>query len=58
MAFSPALPPSPGMGVGQGRAKLTRVGGAIVLAFFFLYPIPPRYIAGWVLRRKSVELGA
>lgn len=53
----PSFAPSPGMGVGQGPAKLTRVGGAIVLAFFPLYPIPQGYIAGWSLRPMSVEPG-
>lgn len=57
-ASLPSFAPSPGMGVGQGQAKLTRVGrGERLFWPFFPLPHPPRYIAGWSLSLKSVELG-
>lgn len=57
-ASLPSFAPSPGMGVGQGQAKLTRVGrGERLFWPFFPLPHPPRHIAGWSLSLKSVELG-
>lgn len=56
-ASLPSFAPSPGMGVGQGQAKLRRVGrgGAIVLAFFSLTPSPTLY--SWLVF-ESEECGA
>ena len=55
-ARSRFLPPSPGMGVGQGRACRLRVGGAIALVFFFSVPSPTSF--SWLVTDpKSGAMG-
>lgn len=53
--FFPSFAPLPRNGGGAGQGQIDEGGGSDCSGLFS--PSPARYIAGWFLRQKSVELG-